>query len=94
MRVAVEKRIRTSVGIKHSRDGRQTPYSRNSIYYAQHAVACCCRKCIEYWYGIPQDHALTDGQIRFFSELCLLYIFERFPDLPESGERVPNLRKE
>jgi hypothetical protein len=93
MRAAVLKRIRSSVGVKHSRDGRQTPYEHNSIFYAQHAAACCCRKCIEYWYGVPQSHTLTDEQILFFSELCLMYIFERLPDLAEDGMRVPNIHK-
>ena len=34
-------------------DGRQTPFEGNSIYYAQHATATCCRTCLEYWHKIP-----------------------------------------
>src|SRR5262245_12034807 len=44
MRLAAEKRIRASVGAAEpSYDGRQTPMQGNAIYYAQHAVAACCR---------------------------------------------------
>jgi|ERR1700688_917569 len=93
IRLSVEQRIRTSVGVKNSRDGRQTPWKGNVIYYAQHATACCCRRCIEYWHGIAQDEALTDRQIAYFAELCHRYILERLPDLPEQGQRVPPIRR-
>ncbi len=38
-------------------DGRQTPREGNTIFYAQHATASCCRTCIEYWHGIPKNGA-------------------------------------
>ncbi len=93
MRSAVRRRIQSSVGVKNSLDGRPTPYDKNTIYYAQHAVACCCRKCLEYWHDIPQADPLSEDQIEYFSELCLMYIFERLPDLAENGEKVPPIRK-
>jgi|SRR6185436_1906077 len=93
IRAAAERRIRTSVGTKNSRDGRQTPWQGNILYYAQHATACCCRRCIEYWHGIKQDQPLTDGEVAYFTELCLHYVFDRMPDLPEHGQRVPPIRK-
>ncbi|NEQ81108.1 MAG: DUF4186 family protein [Moorea sp. SIO2I5] len=95
MRVAIEHRLRKSVGpAEPSRDGRQTPKenSGNSIYYAQHATACCCRKCMEYWHNIPLGQALTDEEIRYFTDLVMLYINERLPNLTENGEKVPRLK--
>lgn len=60
LRQVVLKRIQKSVGevyempdgfLRPYRDGYQTPLTGNSIYYAQHALACCCRKCM--YYSIP-----------------------------------------
>jgi len=92
LREAVTRRIRTSVGKRTARDGRQTPWEGNILYYAQHATACCCRRCITYWHGIPESDSLTDAQVEYFSRLCLEYVFERMPDLPETGRRVPPIR--
>jgi len=95
MRDAAEKRIRQSVGsAQHPREGRQTPKenSGNAIYYAQHATACCCRKCIEYWHNIPIGRELTEQEIGYFTDLVMLYIEERLPILTENGEKVPRLK--
>jgi len=93
MRVAAEKRIRSSVGVAEPfRDGTQTPKEGNSVYYAQHATASCCRKCIQEWHGIPIGQPLTDDQIMYFTELAMLYIEERLPFLTEQGEYVPSIR--
>lgn len=97
MRATAEKRIRTSVGsAEPPYDGIQTPreYSdkANAIHYAQHATACCCRKCMEYWHNIPLGQALTDEEIGYFTDLVMLYINERLPNLTENGEKVPRLK--
>lgn len=92
IRTALEKRLRSAVGTKHSRDGRQTPWEGNVIYYAQHATACCCRRCIQYWHGIPESEVLTEEHVAYFKDLCLRYIFERLPDLAEVGKHVPPIR--
>ncbi len=92
--VAVEKRIRNSIASANPfRDGWQTPWEGNIIYYAQHATACCCRKCIEYWHNIPMGIELTEEQIKYFKELAMLYIKERVTDLTISGEKIPPIRK-
>ncbi len=65
------------------RDGTQTPLSGNILFYAQHATATCCRKCIEEWHGIDRNRPLTEEEIQFMSELLILYIRRRLPDLPE-----------
>jgi Domain of unknown function (DUF4186) len=93
LREAAEQRIRSSVGKTTSRDGRQTPWKGNALYYAQHATACCCRRCIAYWHGIPEAEPLTEAQIAYFADLCLRYVFERMPSLPEAGSKVPPIRR-
>ena len=90
MRIAAERRIRTSVGpAEPGFDGRQTPKEVNVLYYAQHATASCCRQCIEEWHGFPKGQALTDDEINYLSELVVHYVEERLPDLTEHGEKVP-----
>ncbi|OWK37394.1 DUF4186 family protein [Fimbriiglobus ruber] len=89
LEAAVPKRIRQSVGKeKPFRDGQQTPFVGNVIYYAQHATASCCRTCMEYWHGIPKGRALTDAEVEYLSRLAMLFITERLPDLPQEGERA------
>lgn len=93
LRMATENRIRKSVGVRTVFDGRQTPKTGNTIYYAQHATASCCRKCIEEWHGIPVDRVLSDLEIKYLADLCTLYIEKRLPQLTEKGERVPAIRR-
>lgn len=93
MWTAVENRIRNSVAKKTAFDGRQTPKSGNAVFYAQHATACCCRKCIEEWHGIADDHVLTNDEIKYLTELCVLYIDQRLPQLTEYGEKVPSIKR-
>jgi len=91
---AAEKRIRISVcQAEPPFDGRQTPMKGNIIYYAQHATASCCRKCIEEWHGISRSRELTEGEIAYLTELALLYINERLPFLTQHGEKVPRMSR-
>lgn len=64
-----------------SRDGMQTPFLGNVIYYAQHAMATCCRKCIEAWHGISREQRLTESDIKYFTELLMYYIETRVGDV-------------
>jgi hypothetical protein len=89
---AVHRRIVKSVGQSSDGnpwDGRQTPFSGNSIFYAQHATAACCRKCIEYWHAIPSDRDLTNDETDYLSALVIRYLDERLPDLHDDPQRVP-----
>jgi len=87
---AVEKRLNRSVGVAQPfRDGQQTPWKGNIIYYAQHALACCCRTCMEYWHGIPKGVELSPEQLDYFGKLVKLFIEERMPRLQAEGERIP-----
>jgi hypothetical protein len=90
LRTAALQRIANSVGpAEPSRDGRQTPMRDNVLYYAQHAMACCCRTCIEYWHDIPKGRPLTPEELAYFTELVMSYVGQRMPDLPDEAKHVP-----
>lgn len=58
LRAAATKRVRQAIGkAANFREGHQTPWNGNILYYSQHATASCCRRCTEYWHGIPQGRA-------------------------------------
>ncbi len=82
------KRLQSSVGCAGDKlyyDGRQTPLEQwNIIYFAQHATATCCRKCIQYWHGIPYDRDLTEEEIEYFKKLIIRYIDEKIGEMPDS----------
>ncbi|MDE6442185.1 MAG: DUF4186 family protein [Clostridia bacterium] len=58
-------------------DGKQTPYYGNPVYYAQHSLGCCCRKCIEKFYSIPKDKVLSDDDLDYFTNLIIDFIKEK-----------------
>lgn len=94
LRDAAAHRIRTSVSAAQPpRDGRQTPWSGNPLYYAQHATATCCRRCIEEWHAIPRGRALTADEVEYLTALVCRYVDERLPQLSEDGEYVPAIRR-
>lgn len=74
------------------RDGRQTPFVGNAIYYAQHATATCCRTCLEYWHGIPKGQDLTTQELEYCTQLVDLFIDKRLPDLQDKPEKIPRIR--
>jgi hypothetical protein len=90
---AARQRIETSVsraGVPF--DGRQTPRVGNTLFYAQHATASCCRRCIEYWHAIPPDRNLTPEEVQYLTSLVICYLDERLPDLAEDPVYVPPRR--
>lgn len=92
--VDAAKRIRQAVGkARHPMEGKQTPFEGNVLYYAQHSVAACCRRCIEYWHAIPMGEPLTDDQVAYLTQLVLRYVEQRIPDLAEEPVKVPPIRK-
>lgn len=91
LREAAEHRIRKYVGPPSSklyRDGMQTPMNGNVIFYAQHATATCCRKCLEAWHGVYREKYLLDEEITYMTELVMKYIQKRLPSLPFVGPKV------
>lgn len=94
LRAAVHKRLEKYLApAAPPRDGYQTGYEGNAIYYAQHSTACCCRKCLEYWHAIPQGRDLTAQELEYCAALIDLYLKERLPDLKDEPEKVPRRRK-
>lgn len=89
LREFAQNRLTKYLVPSYAYDGRQTPREGNVVYYAQHAIACCCRKCLEYWHGIPKDEPLTNTDINYFTDLIMMFIKDRLPDLTELGEYVP-----
>jgi hypothetical protein len=90
LEISARQRLKTSVGGEQPfRDGQQTPKNGNILFYAQHATACCCRTCIEYWHGIPKGRALSSKEIEYFVQLVMRFIKERMPHLPPVPERIP-----
>lgn len=90
LRDAAYSRVLKSVGSSHPpRDGQQTPFKGNVLYYAQHATACCCRTCMEYWHGIPKGIELTPQQLEYFTELVMRFVSQRMPALGDLPERIP-----
>jgi len=95
MRVAAEKILRQKIGSAEPyRDGAQTPKGGHAVYYAQHATATCCRKCLEEWHGIPRGRDLTEEELAYCLALVMMYIEERMPYLTEEGEYVPTRRQQ
>ena len=84
LRDAAEHRLRKYVGPPRSGDlsGRYAnPKKGNAIYYAQHATATCCRKCIEAWHGIDRERPLTDEEIGYMTGLVMHYVGKKLPEL-------------
>ena len=94
LREYAKNRIRNSVGpAKPYRDGFQTSYTGNIVFYAQHAVAACCRNCVEVWHGIPKGKELADQDVSYLAELVMKYVDTVMPNLKEAGISVPPIRK-
>lgn len=93
LRTAIAKRLKQSVTMAVPfNDGGQTPMDGNILYYAQHATACCCRKCIEYWHGIQAKREITDQEIKYMTELMYLYINDRLPNLNKEPMAFPRTK--
>lgn len=94
LREACRSHLSKHIGsAKPFRDGAQTRTDKNILCYAQHATATCCRKCVEYWHGIPQGEPLEPSQLDYLCELVMLYVSERMPDLEDNPKEVPPIRR-
>lgn len=93
LREAAFRRLRSSIGkALPARDGQQTPFEGNILFYAQHALACCCRTCLQYWHGIPKGTELSEDDIGYLVDLIMLFVAERLPTLPDEGENIRRRR--
>ena len=67
-------------------DGKQTPMRGHPVFVAQHATACCCRKCLYKWYRVPQGVALTELQQERIVHLLMAWIEKQMkPDNAGTG---------
>jgi hypothetical protein len=94
----IVKRLQQRIGSAEPyHDGWQTPISTSkadALDFAMHVTAACCRKCVEYWHGIPQGQALTDREIMYLGELMRKYLRARLPDLDDHPQIVPRPRRD
>jgi hypothetical protein len=92
--LAAEKILTRGVGPAFPyRDGHQVPYeSADIVNYARHATAACCRKCIEYWHGVPTGREMTPDEIGYLVKLVMKYVDYKLPNLTQAGEHVPPIR--
>ena len=62
LKARARSQLQTKIGkLPTDWDGQQTKKHSNALRFAQHATATCCRKCLEYWYGVPRDRELNKG---------------------------------
>lgn len=61
-------------------DGKQTPMRGHPVFIAQHACACCCRGCLQKWYGVPKNTTLTERQQKMIVKLLMAWIREEYGD--------------
>jgi hypothetical protein len=80
-------------GAQHPREGQQTSWNKDVIAYAQHAVAACCRHCVQYWHGVPFGRPLNEGALRYLTGLVALYLDLRLPDLPDEPSNAGSIRR-
>jgi ribosomal protein L34E len=94
----IEHVVRSRIGdAEPYRDGQQTPIDRNKANaydYALHAVAACCRRCANYWHGIPTGRPLDDDEVAYLAELVRRYLQARLPDLQDEPMKVPSIRRQ
>lgn len=55
-------------------DGKQTPMKGHPVFIAQHACACCCRRCLEKWHHILKNKELNEKEINYIVNLLIEWI--------------------
>lgn len=70
-------------------DGRQTPMRGHPVFKAQHACACCCRSCLEKWYGIPKGRELSPEEQREIVQLLVQWVAEQPLPAQKTPDGVP-----
>lgn len=61
-------------------DGKQTPMRGHPVFVAQHACACCCRGCLNKWYRVRTDKALTESEQQKIVNLLMAWIEKEYRD--------------
>lgn len=81
LKQSVSKVYGSGADARPYRDGYQTPKAGNILFYAQHALACCCRRCMRYWHGIPYGRPLAEDELNYFVTLVVHYVDVRLAAL-------------
>ena len=55
-------------------DGKETPMREPPAFIAQHAIATCCRSCIQKWHGIKGGDILNDQEIELLVGLVMRWM--------------------
>ena len=55
-------------------DGKQTPYRGHPAFKAMHACAMCCRGCMNRWWNVPRNVALSAGQQKKVVDFLMVWI--------------------
>lgn len=55
-------------------DGKQTPMKGHPVFVAQHATACCCRGCLNKWYGVKMGVPMSEVQQEKVVNLLMTWI--------------------
>jgi hypothetical protein len=50
--------------------------------------------CLEEWHGVPVDRSLSTQEISYLTELAMLYVDARMPDLSTEPVRIRRSRQE
>ncbi len=66
--------ISNRLRVKPCNDGKQTPYRGHPVFKAQHATACCCRKCIQKWHHIPSYKELDDREMKYLVNVVMVWL--------------------
>ncbi len=66
-------------------DGKQTPTHGHPVFRAMHATACCCRGCLNKWYKVPKNRALTPAQQEKIVNLIMAWIEKQLISQPPAG---------
>lgn len=75
IRLHAEDFIRTRLApAMPENDGKQTPMRGHPVFVAQHACACCCRKCLNKWYKVPMNTPLSETQQQKIVNLLVAWI--------------------
>jgi len=75
IRLHAEEFIKTRLAPENiPNDGKQTPMRGHPVFTAQHACACCCRKCLNKWYKVPIGTQLTEKQQEKIVNLLMCWI--------------------
>lgn len=61
-------------------DGRQTPWRGHPVFTAQHACACCCRKCLNRWYRVPLGTEIPEDKQERLVRLLMAWLDRQLGD--------------